>query len=81
MQKNIFYSTYEHAFKAIDYIQELSLSLMEELSRYKLDFEDSRSCITIFGEAKSPAANSEESQRNAANINVYSVSIHLQEKP
>ena len=61
-------------------IQKLSMSLVEELSKYKFDFEDLRKNIADFNKSKYCTADSEESLRQAANIATNSVSIRLQEK-
>ena len=66
--KTIFHSMYGHVCTSTDYIKKVPTNLIEELEKYKLDFEDLRNRIVEFKEPK----------MRAENITVDSVSIHPQ---
>ena len=78
--KKIFHSTYKRAFTATDYIKEVSMCFIENISKYKSYFEYLRNRIADFEESKRRAADFEESKSCAENIIINSVSIQSQEK-
>ena len=68
--KNIFHSKYECAFTTTDSIREVSIILIEDILKYKLDFKKFPYCVADFQEMK----------RRTANIIINIVRINLQEK-
>ena len=65
---------------AMDYTQEISMSLIEYFTKYKSVFEELQYCVLNLKSLKRCALEFEESQRHAANITVCGVSINPQSK-
>ena len=80
MQKQNLTLNVKRECTAMDSIQEVSTSLIEELWKYKSDFEDLRNSIANFKESKRRAGDVEESQRNAAIITINNVITYRQGK-